>query len=59
MGFQNEKLIEVREKTINAAKGAKKGIKHFIRGTVLPLIEKVISEKRITEKGEKRPENHP
>ncbi len=40
----NEEMTEIRDKTVNAAKGAKKNVKKFIRGTVLPLMERITSK---------------
>ena len=37
----SNELKELRAKTINAANGAKKNVKKFIRGTVLPLMDRM------------------
>lgn len=44
--FNNDDFNEMRDKTVNAAKGAKKNMKKFVRGTVLPLMERMTSSSR-------------
>ena len=41
--FNNDDMKELKGKTVNAAKVAKKNVKRFIRGTVLPLMERMTS----------------
>lgn len=55
--FQNDEFKDVKEKTVNAAKKGKKNVKKFIRSTVLPLMERMTSEKKITQIGETAPGN--
>jgi hypothetical protein len=44
MFADNEEFHEMRDKTVNAAKGAKRNVKKFIRGTVLPLMERITTK---------------
>ena len=44
--FNNDDFNEMRDKTVNAANGAKKNMKKFVRGTVLPLMERMTSSSR-------------
>lgn len=62
----NNELKELRAKTINAANGAKKNVKKFIRGTVLPLMDRMSANspdtKALTSQsahGERRKEEYP
>ena len=41
--LNNDDFKEMRDKTVNAAKGAKKNMKKFVRSTVLPLMERMTS----------------
>ncbi|GFH59322.1 predicted protein [Chaetoceros tenuissimus] len=62
----SNELKELRAKTINAANGAKKNVKKFIRGTVLPLMDRMSAKspdtKALTSQsahGERRKEESP
>ena len=58
--FNNDDLKEFKDKTTKAARAAKKNVKGFIRGTVLPLMERMTSSSdgAVSSKSEKSIPQH-
>lgn len=53
--FNNKEVQEFKDRTVNAANGAKKSVKRFIRHTVLPLMERITSDHSSSSRTDRKP----